>query len=155
VSPLTGSVFEKASKLVVVHEVEVQVAQLLQRRVRGPDLVEPGQPGLQRGCRWPAPRRSRGGAQLVLLRVQVLLAARADRLVLVELVAGVDAQDGDSVAASVARMANVPRPPCCSDACRMSGVFTNRFGLASSARAACSTAKSVISCLPVRRWKYV
>ncbi|COX99922.1 Uncharacterised protein [Mycobacterium tuberculosis] len=32
------------------------------------------------------------------------------------------------MAASTARMANMPGPLCCSTACRMSGVLTNRLG---------------------------
>ncbi|MCO5595375.1 hypothetical protein L7F22_049417 [Adiantum nelumboides] len=77
----------------VVHLVEVELAQLLQRGVRAPDLVELGEVRLER-----AALVERGvevaRAQLVLLRVQVLLAARLDRGALVELEAGVDAPGG-------------------------------------------------------------
>ncbi|SKU06451.1 Uncharacterised protein [Mycobacteroides abscessus subsp. abscessus] len=50
-------------------------------------------------------------------------------------------------------MANMPGPPCCKLACRMSGVFTKRFGRAWSACAAISRPKSAISDFPVRQVK--
>jgi hypothetical protein len=48
--------------------------------------------------------------------------------VLVELVAGVDAVGRRQQAASTPRILNTGGPPYCSDACRMSGVFTKKFG---------------------------
>ena len=78
---------------VVVGVVEVEVAQLLQGGVPPPDPVERGD---QRGdgAALALGRLPVAGPQLVLLRVQVLLAARAHRGVLAQLVAGVDAPGG-------------------------------------------------------------
>jgi len=53
------------------------------------------------------------------------------------------------VAARDARMANMARPPVCSDSWRMSGVLTNRFGREMSAASRISEANSVSSCLSV------
>ena len=83
----------EAEQVRVVDGVEAQRAQLLQRRVRPPDLVEPADVGHE-----AAPRRLGAGpvarAELVLLAVEVLLAARADGDVLEQLEARVDAPGG-------------------------------------------------------------
>ena len=65
---------------------------------------------------------------LELLRVEVLLAARLDRDVLEQLVAGVHPQLGEPSAASTARILKAGGPPYCRNACRMSGVLTKKFG---------------------------
>ena len=86
----TDGVLAEGQDVVALGAVEAQVAQLVERRVRGPDRVEPGEVGRQADAvglgLGPVAR-----AQLVLLRVEVLLGARAYGDVLEQLEAGVDA----------------------------------------------------------------
>ena len=109
--------------------MEPQGAQLAQRRVDPPDLVEPGQEDLQRAALLQRAVEV-PGTQFVFLRIQVLLAARVQSGVLEQLEARVHPHDEPMVEASTARMANMPGPPSCRLACRMSGVLTNRLGRA-------------------------
>ena len=52
-------------------------------------------------------------------------------------------------------MAKIARPPYCKDACKISGVFTNRFGRHTSLIAAISSANRVSSYFEVFHVKYV
>src|SRR3712207_6742689 len=64
-------------------------------------------------------------------------------------------QDGESMLASTARILNIGGPPCCSDSCRMSGVFGQKLGrIQSIERISCSQ-YSRISQAVVRQVKYV
>src|ERR1700757_1958199 len=85
----------------------------------------------QRGYPESVPRRRLPvpGPVLVFLRVQVLLAAWAQRCVLAQLISGIDTPgEGIGWAASPARSWTGGAPPCCRYSCRMSGVLAKKFG---------------------------
>ena len=108
--------------------VEVEVAQLLQGGMAPPDPVERGD---QRGdgAALALGRLPVAGPQLVLLRVEVLLAALAQRGVLAQLVAAVDAPGGGEGRGEHGAR---PRRPggrrAGGSSCRMSGVLTKKLG---------------------------
>ena len=118
----------KTSTCVVVAAVDGDVAQLLQRRVRAPDLVEPGEVRRQRaalGRRRPPSRGSGSGTSPSrgTPRCPGLTATCSNSSK-----PAYTPQLGEPVAASTARILNAAGPPYCRNACRMSGVFTKKFG---------------------------
>lgn len=103
--------------------VEGDVTQLLERGMVFPDSVQGAYQEVEVRLRGEVPRTI-----LILLGVEIFFLALGEGLVFEQLEARIDPQDGESVEARMALIANAAGFPDCKWKGLMSGVLTKKFG---------------------------